>query len=115
MSSLLAFLRHSSIFPSREKDRKSILPLALFPADLDEIRATAAANKIGRGAQFVRYEVRKEEDWKALDYVRRKFRIVNRSRRGYPKFAEYIKSRSLPVQRRIGAGEAEDKYRTLAP
>jgi hypothetical protein len=35
--------------------------------------------------------------------------------KGYPKFAEYIKSRSLPVQRRIGAGEAEDKYRTLAP
>ena len=47
-------------------------------ADLDEARGKAAANKIRRRAQFVRHDVRKEEDWTALaDYVKRKFRRID--------------------------------------
>ena len=46
-------------------------------ADLDEVRGKTAAKKIRR-AQFVRHDVRKEEDWQALaDYVRTKFRRID--------------------------------------
>ena len=47
-------------------------------ADLDEARGKAAANKIRRRAQFVRHDVRNEEDWTALaDYLKRKFRRID--------------------------------------
>jgi NAD(P)-dependent dehydrogenase (short-subunit alcohol dehydrogenase family) len=50
----------------------------LIIADIDETQGKLAAKKIGRRAQFVRHDVRREDDWEALvDHVKRKFRRID--------------------------------------
>jgi hypothetical protein len=66
LSSLLAFLRHSSIFSVEGERPKQHIAACTFPSGFGRDKGDGSSEQDRPGVQFVRYDVRKEEDWKAL-------------------------------------------------